>query len=1353
MKTDIIPCGPAVNESERRAIAQLKTRLIGHEGDGNWLLLTNLLFSVNERLQSDEIDIVVIGPPGVRVIEVKHWTAAWVNRHPQAVEQEADRVTSKARKMGTALRRKVPHLPRVDGVFLVTEDASKVKTLEAREPIHGVSFHTFNTWRDAVGLELPSILSPEQISALGRTLTPRNVVAMDGQIKNLDGYTHLVLQSPATERFHRVYKATHSARQERVILHLYDMTDSDEANAAKKAEREWEALRRLQQYAWAPRIVDSFQDARGFTGEVKFFTIADPATPTLEERSADHSWNVNGRLSFARQALTALREMHEAGTADQPMIHRNLNGGTVLVKHDNTPILTGFEHTRIPGHVTVTSTSELAAEDRESTTAPEVRSHGKGVANQRSDVFSLCATLSTLFHDEPDDIGISVAAVLDKGLAEASEARSSLSDLEAALSKVSGHGECDTPPPASRYWTEDQVIPFRGQQYRIVSRLGSGGVGTTYKVTGIHRETKDELGTYVAKVVRDEVTGRRVARAHELARSHLRHTALSTIFEVAPEWQDNGFVALLTWVEGMPLSEYTGVLPILADDLGDVSGEGLAIQWLRVACEALGTLHGNGLVHGDVSPRNLIVSGHELVLTDYDCVTKIGAQAEMPGTMLYCAPYGSQGRVSTPSDDLYALAASFFHVLLDREPFQYDGGLAKERGLKWQGSEREEFPMLAAFLDRATDPDPARRFGNTADALAALSEQADRGESSGSSVAQEDGDGVDATARTDRGTPSVALPTQRQENEVPWLKSLLQSYPGSRWGNSETRGLDSEFAVGTYVETRLEQALYRAVQDRQVSLVILCGNAGDGKTALLQYLAREFGLGTQTSASRILTGTLSNTLTVRLNLDGSASWRDRSADEILDEFLEPFQHGRPSEDVAHLLAINDGRLLEWIESVEERGGDTPLTKDLRAFLGGDSVLESPHIRFVNLNLRSLVGSRATDGRSVDDSFLDRLLDSLYGGELAATHWAPCHTCSSQDRCEVFRATRIFGPGELAEGHLRRRARASLFCALQAVHLRGETHITVRELRAALVYVLFGLHYCHDYHAGSNGEDADEKPPPQSYAERAFSPVSTGRQGEVLRDLARFDPGLEAHPRLDRRLLQTLDPEDEERPPHYSGLPLAAARRRAYFEWSETDIQRLTGDPHTLGVARGRHLREFLDLATSDNGDQRRQLTERLCDGISRLETLPREALERETGVPLQITPRTPTETVFWVEKPLDRFRLEVDLPDVGEGVEQLHRQVSLIYVYGNGNEERLRLGAELFHLLLELAEGYQLGDVATDDVFAHLSIFVQRLLQEDDRRMFAWNPMKDTVFEIFVDVDGDAGTTSSQRLVLEPTDS
>jgi hypothetical protein len=69
--------------------------------------------------------------------------------------------------------------------------------------------------------------------------------------------------------------------------------------------------------------------------------------------------------------------------------------------------------------------------------------------------------------------------------------------------------------------------------------------------------------------------------------------------------------------------------------------------------------------------------------------------------------------------------------------------------------------------------------------------------------------------------------------------------------------------------------------------------------------------------------------------------------------------------------------------------------------------------------------------------------------------------------------------------------------------------------------------------------------------------------------------------------------------------------------------------------------------------------------------------------------------------------------------------------------------------LLELAEGYQLGDVSTDDTFAHLSIFVQRLVREDERTLLAWNPMQDeTIYQISAAVR-DTNSGRQQRMAIE----
>ena len=84
-----------------------------------------------------------------------------------------------------------------------------------------------------------------------------------------------------------------------------------------------------------------------------FFTMADPAAPCIGERAADDTWNTKARLAFARDAADALADLHRAGENGEPMLHRNLTPDTVLVRHDNTPILTGFHYARIPADVTV----------------------------------------------------------------------------------------------------------------------------------------------------------------------------------------------------------------------------------------------------------------------------------------------------------------------------------------------------------------------------------------------------------------------------------------------------------------------------------------------------------------------------------------------------------------------------------------------------------------------------------------------------------------------------------------------------------------------------------------------------------------------------------------------------------------------------------------------------------------------------------------------------------------------------------------------------------------------------------------------------------------------------------------
>ena len=162
MKVNHIPSGPPANESESKAISHLINQIKSQPDDSEWILLTNLMFSVNPQQQSDELDIVVIGPPGVKLLEVKHWNTRWIEKNYDTVKREADRLTFKAIKIGTTLRRSIPGLVHVEGAFLITGeslDDHKLRSL----PVGGVSFHKLSEWKLAVNMNNPKTLDDVQV--------------------------------------------------------------------------------------------------------------------------------------------------------------------------------------------------------------------------------------------------------------------------------------------------------------------------------------------------------------------------------------------------------------------------------------------------------------------------------------------------------------------------------------------------------------------------------------------------------------------------------------------------------------------------------------------------------------------------------------------------------------------------------------------------------------------------------------------------------------------------------------------------------------------------------------------------------------------------------------------------------------------------------------------------------------------------------------------------------------------------------------------------------------------------------------------------------------------------------------
>lgn len=1308
MAVRVIRFSEAVNASEQVAESKCKSAL-GALGDTtSWIVFAGLASSSSPVHQSDDLDLVAIGPRGVFLIEVKHWDAAWINDHMAVVEAEAEKVTAKAKRLAGRVRRALANGPKVNQALLLTREPVG-PTLPTS--IRGVPVWTLRDLGTVLRGLPSSELSEREVSVLASSLEPTSKVQLDGKIRRIASYHNLELETPSEKAFHRVYRGAHQRTKERVILHLYDLSASDDKNPERLAERESRALQMLQTTRFVPRVRETLRELPEYPGELFYFTLIDPGAPTLTARAADLSWTTTDRIAFAANSCLGLGALH--GLEDPgavKIVHRNLCPQSVLVGSRNEPVFINFELSRLPNTQTLGEARPLSS----AFDAPEVRSGGLAAASQLSDVFALCSTLNTAFDKVSDPKAESARQALLLGCSESPEHRARLQDIESELrgclaTPTAREPELAFAPPPEHdipqceFWSEGQLLPFKDMTLRVVSRLGSGGVGRTFKVEQVDPASGENFGTFVAKVMKSPDSGRAALQAYKRVRSHTTSPGLSVVFETASEWRQDRVVALLKWIEGDALDGLAGVLPIAAEDAGDDTVDQLLIRWSSDVCRSLAALHAKGIVHGDVSPRNLICDRGELTLTDYDLVTSIGSRSWGSGATAYCSPEAQRREPLQPTDDFFALAASLFEVAFKHPAFPSPyGAMDKGHGLDWQPGERDSLPKLAGFLDQATQPERALRFGDVEAALTALARLSDVFVPSAEPV------------------PASEI-IQRSHQQVEWLNSLLRTYPGSHHGNTETRGLDSEFALSTYVETPLEQALFDSVRNRTTRLVILCGNAGDGKTAVLQFVAAKFGITRHQSTNRIWEATTADGLVLRANLDGCAAWQGRSANELLDECLQPFLDGMPQQDISHFLAINDGRLYEWLENRERTSGDNSLTRALRTFLSHDGEDEETpaHVQFISLNHRSLVGGRTPSGQESD--FLNQLIQRLLGGDKAPVIWSPCLNCDAWDRCTAGpNAHCLLAPVDTPRGQLGQRLRRRLSDVLQAVHQRGQVHITTRELRGVLSYVLFGVNSCTELH-----DDPDLKPVP--LWDMLFAPESPSRQGELLREIAYLDPALESHPHLDRWLMGRTARDVPGAGPNYTGLRRESARRRAYFEWSEDQLEALTGDKCALPLANGDHLQQFKDA--TQPGANNAKLSALLCRGISQLENLPALALARPSIVPLLITPRTPTETYFWVEKPLDGFRLEAEWPRVHDfPLPVLPRRLKLVYRTKSGRDDELSMGYELFHTLLSLAAGEQLSALRSDDLFANLAIFTQRLVKEDEGPLLAWNPKSDSTF-------------------------
>jgi serine/threonine protein kinase len=226
------------------------------------------------------------------------------------------------------------------------------------------------------------------------------------------------------------------------------------------------------------------------------------------------------------------------------------------------------------------------------------------------------------------------------------------------------------------------------------------------------------------------------------AASALNHPNIATVYDIAEEGGVH-YIAM-EYVEGRPLNTL-------------IPREGLdvekALRYAVQIAEALAAAHNAGIVHRDVKPGNVIVTGQGTVkVLDFglaklaeparglaEMTTQTApatAEGLIVGTVAYMSPEQAEGKPVDARSDIFSFGCVLYEMLTGRRPFEGDSKISTLAAIlqKEPAPVRELVPAVPAEVERVVmrclRKDPARRFQTMADlkvALEELKEQSDSG--------------------------------------------------------------------------------------------------------------------------------------------------------------------------------------------------------------------------------------------------------------------------------------------------------------------------------------------------------------------------------------------------------------------------------------------------------------------------------------------------------------------------------------------------------------------------------------------------------------------------------------------------
>jgi len=270
--------------------------------------------------------------------------------------------------------------------------------------------------------------------------------------------------------------------------------------------------------------------------------------------------------------------------------------------------------------------------------------------------------------------------------------------------------------------------------YRILEKLGSGGMGVVYKA----EDTR--LGRYVAlKFLPEEESKDRETRARfegeARAASALNHPNICTIYEI-DEHDGRPFIAM-EFLDGQTLHS------LLADHALELQR---ALQIAVEVADAVAAAHAEGIIHRDLKPANIFITRKRQVkvldfglakrethlapngATEAQTISALTRAGVVLGTIPYMSPEQTRGEPLDARSDVFSLGVVFYELFTTQHPFRANSSLASMHEIATlnpplPSTLRPELPReLDLIIQRALAKDRHQRYSSATELSVALRE-------------------------------------------------------------------------------------------------------------------------------------------------------------------------------------------------------------------------------------------------------------------------------------------------------------------------------------------------------------------------------------------------------------------------------------------------------------------------------------------------------------------------------------------------------------------------------------------------------------------------------------------------------